>query len=229
VSTRLKKVYLSGNAGIFGNETSTQQFARVLSRHEFVKKLVISYCGLGDEGIRIIADGYDGSTIIEVLDIGCNQITSVGFSDIMRLIESTRVKTISFWGNRVFDNENANQQLVAKLHKNTHVQTLNANWVGGGRELEELENTVNNICARNKCLANVNLLLVPTLQQQQQPNEKTSLMMFKTWHKAIAKFATVPNNAGASAIFKLFTARPQLLEKRLKRPTAAAAAVVSQE
>jgi hypothetical protein len=44
--------------------------------------------------------------------------------------------------------------------------------------------------------------------------------MLKTWHKAITKFATVPNNAGASAIFKLFTARPQLLEKRIERPSA---------
>ena len=65
--------------------------------------------------------------------------------------------------------------------------------------------------------------------------QNAGTMMLKTWHKAIAKFAMVRNNnAGASAIFKLFTARPQLLEKRLKRPppTAVAAAVaeiVSQE
>jgi hypothetical protein len=43
-------------------------------------------------------------------------------------------------------------------------------------------------------------------------------MMLKISHKAITKFAKVPNNAGASAIFKLFQARPQLLEKRIKRP-----------
>jgi hypothetical protein len=53
-------------------------------------------------------------------------------------------------------------------------------------------------------------------------------MMLKISHKAIMKFAMVPNNAGASAIFKLFQARPALLEKRLKRP-AATAVVVSQE
>jgi hypothetical protein len=51
----------------------------------------------------------------------------------------------------------------------------------------------------------------------------TSLFFIKTWHKAIAKFAKVPNNAGASAIFKLLTARPQILEKRIKRPASAAA------
>jgi hypothetical protein len=49
-------------------------------------------------------------------------------------------------------------------------------------------------------------------------------MTLKSYHKAITKFATVPNNAGASVIFKLFTARPQLLEKRLKRPAALALA-----
>jgi hypothetical protein len=38
-------------------------------------------------------------------------------------------------------------------------------------------------------------------------------MMLKIAHKAIAKFSMVPNNAGASAIFKLFQARPALLEK----------------
>jgi hypothetical protein len=43
-------------------------------------------------------------------------------------------------------------------------------------------------------------------------------MLLKLSHKAIGKFAMVPNNAGASAIFKLFQARPQLLEKRLKPP-----------
>jgi hypothetical protein len=59
-------------------------------------------------------------------------------------------------------------------------------------------------------------------QQQQQQNHHhggvAAMIMRKTWHKAITKFALVPNNAGSSAIFKLFTARPQLLEKRLKRP-----------
>jgi hypothetical protein len=50
------------------------------------------------------------------------------------------------------------------------------------------------------------------------------MIMLKVWHKAITKFAlVVPNNAGASAIFKLFKARPQLLEKRIKRPVDATA------
>jgi hypothetical protein len=69
-------------------------------------------------------------------------------------------------------------------------------------------------------LNRVNLLLLAppptTTQQQQQRTDET--MNLKTWHKATAKFATVGNIAGASAIFSLATARPQLLEKRMKRP-----------
>jgi hypothetical protein len=60
-------------------------------------------------------------------------------------------------------------------------------------------------------------------QQQQQLNAAATTMMLKISHKAISKFAMVPNSTGASAIFKLFTARPQLLEKHLQRPPGAAA------
>jgi hypothetical protein len=49
-------------------------------------------------------------------------------------------------------------------------------------------------------------------------------MMLKIYHRAITKFANVPQKAGASAMFKLFQARPALLEKRLKRPAVAPAA-----
>jgi hypothetical protein len=50
-------------------------------------------------------------------------------------------------------------------------------------------------------------------------------MMLKTGHKANAKFANVPDNAGASAIFKLFHSRPALLENRLMRPPTATTAL----
>jgi hypothetical protein len=87
---------------------------------------------------------------------------------------------------------------------------------------------------RNEQLNRVNLLLSPPPrhQQQQHNHHGAAMIIFKAWHKAIVKFARVPNYAGASAIFKLFTARPQLLEKRLKRPTVVAlakTAVISQD
>jgi hypothetical protein len=47
--------------------------------------------------------------------------------------------------------------------------------------------------------------------------------MLKISRKAITKFAKVCSSyAGASAIFKLFQARPALLENRIKRPPAGA-------
>jgi hypothetical protein len=68
-------------------------------------------------------------------------------------------------------------------------------------------------------------------RQQQQPRSNgstttttttttaTAAVGMKTCHEAIAhRFAKIPSQAGASAIFKLLQARPGLLEKRLPRP-----------
>jgi hypothetical protein len=94
--------------------------------------------------------------------------------------------------------------------------------------------SIKNCLKRNQQLNRVALLLVPPpLQQQQQRSHSAGTMMLKVSHRAIAKFAIVVPariNAGASAVFKLLQSRPQLLEKRLKRPpTAAAVAAVSQQ
>jgi hypothetical protein len=58
----------------------------------------------------------------------------------------------------------------------------------------------------------------PPPQQQQQ---------LQISHMAIAKFATVPNNAATSAIFKLLQARPALLMKRIQLPTITARATAA--
>jgi hypothetical protein len=92
--------------------------------------------------------------------------------------------------------------------------------------------TSNNSLTRNRQLNNVHLLLAPLSLRQHQPpptGTTTITMWIKTCLKAITKFATVPNHAGASAIFKLFQARPALLETRIKRPAAAATITVSQD
>jgi hypothetical protein len=52
-------------------------------------------------------------------------------------------------------------------------------------------------------------------------------MMLKISHMAITRFAAIPNNAGASSIFKLLQARPALLQRRIKRQTAVAAAAAA--
>jgi Leucine Rich repeat len=224
-STRLKKISLAENYTSFVIEASKQRFARVLSRHEFLKELDISRCLLGDGGIRLLADGLHGNTSMEDLNIGGNDITPVGLHDITRMIESTQLKTIRF-GQGVFYNADATQRFVSTLqHKKSSVQELPGITPDFPNSITaSMYATITNSLIRNQQLNRVNLLLAPlTLQHHHQPPTGTTTFWIKTCHKAIAKFANkvIPNNAGASAIFKLFQARPQLLEKRLKRSSAA--------
>jgi Leucine Rich repeat len=227
-STRIQKIDFERNRRVFGNEASTRRFACVLSRHAFLKNLRLCICRLGDKGIRIIADALVGNIIMEIFDIGRNRITSAGLADITRLLESTQLKSINFWDIAVFNDENATQHFVTTLqHKKSAVQKLPGinedDFYLDGAKVSSHYNTIINSLSRNRQLNSLNLLLAPPPpplpQQQQQRNVGT--MMLKISHKAIAKFAMVANNAGASAIFKLFQARPAVLEKRLKRPAPA--------
>jgi hypothetical protein len=61
-----------------------------------LKQLNLGGCAVGDDGIRRIADALVGTTIMELLNIGNTNITSVGFHDITRMIKSTQLKAISF-------------------------------------------------------------------------------------------------------------------------------------
>jgi Leucine Rich repeat len=189
-------------------------FQPSLQANRTLRKLNFSHCRIRDEGIRLIADALAGNMTFEILDIGYNEISSNGLDDITRILESTRLKKIDLaFNHRVFDDEHTTLHFAAMLHKNTTVQVL---LLTGTRAPEELCVTTKIICARNQNLAQVNVLLAPPLSppQQEQQLRNVGSMMLKTSHKAITKFAaTVPNNAGASAIFKLFQARPGLLEK----------------
>jgi hypothetical protein len=64
-------------------------------------------------------------------------------------------------------------------------------------------------------------------QQEQQQRHVGTIMLRSRYKKAVAKFAIVPDNAGSRAMFKLFTARPQLLEKRIQLSAAAMSASAS--
>jgi Leucine Rich repeat len=215
-----------------------------------LKELNLFACTIGDDGIQLLADYLVGNTAMLELIIGYNSITSNGLDDITRMIESTQLQTIKLKGNEAFNNVDSVQRFAAKLIQKTIIQVLkwiqHADWPHS----IELRDTINSICARNACLNHVgSLLLAPPppprpqqqpqpfqwpQQQQPQPQQQqsskrnftsTTTLWIKTYHKAIAKFANVvPNNAGVCAIFKLLTARPQLLEKRIKRPASAAAA-----
>jgi Ran GTPase-activating protein (RanGAP) involved in mRNA processing and transport len=244
-STRLHKTDLATNK-IFSDAASARDFARVLSGHAYLRELDISGCNLRDKGIHFIVDGLVGNTTMEALHLGDNGITSVELDDITRLLESTRLKTIGLWWNRaLFKDVDATQQFVSTLqHKKSSVQELRGieNWFFQPIFPRDVDRqsaifaNINNSLKRNQqlnCLDSLLLAPPPPLQQAQQNHphhgRAAAMTMFKTWHKAITKFAMAPNNAGASAIFKLVTSRPQLLEKRIKRQAAVAttAGVVS--
>jgi hypothetical protein len=160
-----------------------------------------------------------------------------GLADIIRLIELTRLKHVDFIHRDeiFFQNKTATQHFITRILLSTTLERI------PGIEsftLRRLFRSVASILGHNESIAQVGVLLARPLdpeQQQQQPprhgststTTTTSLFLIKTWHKAIAKFAMaggpIPgSNAGASAIFKLITARSQLLEKRLQQPTTTA-------
>jgi hypothetical protein len=202
-------------------------FQPALQANRTLKELDLFACDIRDEGIHLIADGLVGNTTMESLDISSNYngITSVGLADITRLLVSTQLKRIDLGYNRgMFNDEDAIQHFVTTLQrKKSRVQELP---LINNDILPAVYASIKNSLIRNRQLNRVNLLLAPPPQQQQQ-QRNAGTMMLKLWHKAVTKFAMVPNNAGASAIFTLFQARPALLEMRIKRPASAAA--VSQE
>jgi hypothetical protein len=62
---------------------------------------------------------------MDVLNIGSCRFTADALPDVMRLIESTSLKTIVMNGNSAaFGDANANQQFVAQLFRSTTIQEL---------------------------------------------------------------------------------------------------------
>jgi Ran GTPase-activating protein (RanGAP) involved in mRNA processing and transport len=247
--TRLQTFDLSGNRGVLGNDASMQRFADALSTcQEFLQKLNLKGCELGDGGFHLIANSLTGNRIMKYLNIRYNRITSLGLADITRLLEATHLETIVLWENQdsrgirtMFHNEEATRHFVQTLQqKRSSVQEIELSPhdfpVNHARETTS---SIKNTLMRNRQLNRVAALLAPPSpppqqqqQQHQQPRDDrtapSSSMMLKTWHKAITKFAKVPNNAGASAVFHLLTARPQLLEqRRIKRPAPVVAVVAA--
>jgi hypothetical protein len=197
-----------------------------LRANRTLKQLGLVACDIGADGIRLIADALVGNTAMERVNVSLNSITSVGLADITRLLHSTQLKTITLWrNNALFNDDGATKHFVTTLqHTLSTLQELP--WIHENAFPDSSKVTtfasIKNSLTRNQQLNRLNLLLLapslpPLLLQRQH---QTTIMMLKISHKAITKFATVRSNAGASAIFKLFTSRPQLLEKRIKRRAA---------
>jgi hypothetical protein len=196
-------------------------------------------CEYRHVSIRLIADALAGNTIMELLEITTKYITSADLDDLTRMIESTQLKTIElFHWNRggTFEDQGATQRFVSTLErKKSSLQDLVINLPLGDRDATYAK--IKPSLIRNWQLNCVVLLLAAAAaaaplqrqrqqQQQQRYATSSSMITLKISHKAIARFATVGDGndtAGTSAIFKLFQVRPALLEKRIKRPSPAAA------
>jgi Leucine Rich repeat len=218
-------------------------FQPALQANRMLKHLDLGQCRIGDDGIGLIADALVGNTTMDKLNIRGNFITSAGLDHITRLLVLTQLNTIGLGNNDdIFNDEDATQRFVSTLQqRESTIQGLPSielcRFPGDEDSKIVTLASIKNSLVRNQQLNHVNLLLLapppppppppPPQQQQQQsrpqPGSATA-MMPKISHTATAKFATVPNNAGASAIFKLLQARPALLIKRIKRPTIAATA-----
>jgi hypothetical protein len=203
-----------------------------LRANRTLKQLHLFEGHLDDECIRLLGDALVGNTTIELVDVAANvPLTSNCLGDITRLLESTRLKTmLLFWNSRVFKDEAATQKFVSALqHKNSTLQDLPYisyhNLPGDDEDSQNVILARINFClTRNRQLNLVNLLLAPPPpsqhhhhQQQQHWNAAATRLMLTVSHKTITKF-------------KLFAARPQILEKRVQRPapaTVVAGAAVS--
>jgi hypothetical protein len=172
-------------------------------------------------------------THVESLDVNNNGITSKGLTAITRLLDSTQLQTIAFvdCNRHVFEDTDATQHFVTTLQqRNSSLQALPSitphDFPEDDSEQRQAATcaSINESLTRNQQLHRVNNLLLAPPPGQQQPQPGGTTMMVKTLNKATTTLAKVPSNAGATAIFKLLTARPQLLAKRIKRPAAAAPA-----
>jgi Leucine Rich repeat len=103
-------------------------FHPVLQTNRTLKVLDLSHCQLGDDGIRLLADALVGNTTMEVLNIHWSAITPVGLGDIMRVLQSTDVKTLPFFAGNLFflfNDEAATQYFVSTLqHARSSVHEL---------------------------------------------------------------------------------------------------------
>jgi Leucine Rich repeat len=96
-----------------------------LQENRTLRKLNLTCCRLEDDGIRIIADSLVGNTIMDVLDIGWNDITSGGLADITRILESIRLKTIRLTSNnRLFGHEVSTQRFTRVLSRHEFLKEL---------------------------------------------------------------------------------------------------------
>jgi Leucine Rich repeat len=84
-----------------------------LRTNQTLKELHLPFCGIGNDGIRLLAGGLVGNATLKVLDIRNNRITSTALVDISRMIASTRLEKVDAGGNSGILNDDHHAQLFA--------------------------------------------------------------------------------------------------------------------
>jgi hypothetical protein len=122
-------------------QPAQNRFARVLSRHAYLKTLSLYSCRLFDEDIRLLADILVNNTTLQGLRIWDNHITSIGLADITRLllVSTTRLQTISFNNRHIFDNDTVTRQFVTALERNGTLQNMPELYKYGFRSAQHRE------------------------------------------------------------------------------------------
>lgn len=221
-------MYFGQNDSILNNAAAVQRFAHVLSENKILETLDIYLHMHMHMHLSSTVTYFDSETatrsfsfIIQALEEPSNvkdlRLSGLRSQEcINQLIASLpRMKSIQRLIVDGFDVVMLRDEFIPALRQNTSLQVLPGISHDGHPRLSGIAVAMNTILTRNRSLNQVGLLLAPP------PQPTTSMMFLKIWHKAIVKFAMVPNNAGCSAIYKLFQARPALLEKRIKRPAPA--------
>jgi Leucine Rich repeat len=99
----------------------------LVCNHQALKQLDLSFCTINADGICLIADALARNTTMQVLNIGRNRIKANGLDAIMRIIESTRIKTMILEYNHrdIFGNEASTRQFAHVLSRHEFLKELN--------------------------------------------------------------------------------------------------------
>jgi Leucine Rich repeat len=213
-----------------------------------LKELWLSNCSIRNEGLGLLVDALVGNTTMEILDISYNYITPNGLGELARLVKFTELKKMHSEGNiHLFDDLDAMKNFISVLHKHTILEEFTIEFYDYPQQKETVM-AIDIILARNRSLKRANALLALQPRTGLPIGSKSGIWymaMFKMgrFHNADMDddedddhaegsdngpdYAAAPTYPGASAIFKIFQARPAILEYQLPRPSAAAVAAAS--
>jgi Leucine Rich repeat len=229
-----------GLAKTWLNAETVRAFQPALRSNRYLKILDLSCCDLHDEGLCLVTDALVGNSTVDVLDIDVNEITPNGLTDITRLVKFTQLKSIRTAGNDdFFADMDAIKNLISVLHQHTSLEEFTIEQFDhDSSQQEEAVFAIDNILARNVSMRHSKeLLALPRTGLSIRSKSGIWYMaiakMGTSSHQQADRYdddddvdsdsdssggngtdyAAAPTSyPGASAIFKIFQARPAILE-----------------